>query len=192
MRNFADPVVEFSPGPTTWNRFAEIVTSTIAPSSWSSNGGAGSFAFIDGNMVVSQTDEIHEQIADMLRMLETARQLAAKPSNGEVPVTIESPNAAESRVERALDSRQDFIFTDIRLGDVVQMLSKMLGVTVELDTKAIIDAGITADTPFSIKLKQVRARDGLRELLEHQGFGLRHRPRSAADHHRQRRQRQRR
>ncbi len=166
VRNFADPVVEFSPGPTTWNRFAEIVTSTIAPSSWSSNGGAGSFAFIDGNMVVSQTDEIHEQIADMVRMLETAGQLAAKLGDGEVPVTIESPNAAESRVERALDSRQDFIFTDIRLGDVVQMLSKMLGVTVELDTRALTDAGITSDTPFSLKLKQVRAWDGLRELLE--------------------------
>jgi hypothetical protein len=172
VRNFADPVVEFSSGPTTWTRFAEIVTSTVAPSSWSSNGGAGSVAFIDGNMVVSQTDEIHEQIADLLRVLETARQRAAKSSDAEIPVTIESPDSPESRIERALDSRQDFIFTDIRLGDVVQMLSKMLGVTVELDTRALTDAGITPDTPFSLKLKQVRAWDGLRELLSTKDLGF--------------------
>jgi len=165
VRNFADPVVEFSPGPTTWNRFAEIVTSTVAPSSWSSNGGAGSLAFIDGNMIVTQTDEIHEQIADMLRILETARQRAAKPSDGEIPVTVDFLSDAETRIEKAIDSRQDFIFTDIPLGDVAQMLSKMLGVTVQLDTKVLTDAGITADTPFSLKLKRVRARDGLRELL---------------------------
>ena len=55
----------------------ELITSTIAPPSWDSNGGAGSIAPFDTNLtlVVSQTQEIHEQIADLLQQLRRLQDL---------------------------------------------------------------------------------------------------------------------
>jgi general secretion pathway protein D len=55
----------------------ELITSTVAPSSWDSNGGAGSIAPFNTNLtlVVSQTQEIHEQIADLLQQLRRLQDL---------------------------------------------------------------------------------------------------------------------
>ena len=55
----------------------ELITSTVAPSSWDSNGGAGSIAPFATNLtlVVSQTQEIHEQIADLLQQLRRLQDL---------------------------------------------------------------------------------------------------------------------
>jgi len=54
----------------------ETITSVVAPSSWDSNGGAGSIApyQASGSLVVSQTREVHEQIAMLLDMLRVARR----------------------------------------------------------------------------------------------------------------------
>jgi hypothetical protein len=165
VRNFADPVVEFSPGPVSWTRLSEIITSTVMPASWTANGGAATLTIADGNMVVLQAIEVQEQIADLLSQLETARRLVAGPPGGELPTTIETPNESKSRIDRALDSRQDFVFVDTPLSTIVQILEKKLGIAVQLDTKALADAGVIPETFLSIDLKQIRARVGLRALL---------------------------
>ncbi|HEX3999973.1 MAG TPA: hypothetical protein VHX65_15585 [Pirellulales bacterium] len=55
----------------------ELITSTVSPQSWDSNGGAGSIAPFNTNLtlVVSQTQEIHEQIADLLQQLRRLQDL---------------------------------------------------------------------------------------------------------------------
>ncbi len=55
----------------------ELITSTVSPSSWDQNGGAGSIAPFNTNLtlVVSQTQEIHEQIADLLQQLRRLQDL---------------------------------------------------------------------------------------------------------------------
>ncbi len=55
----------------------DLITSTIAPQSWDSAGGAGSIAPFQTNLtlVVSQTQEVHEQIADLLNQLRRLQDL---------------------------------------------------------------------------------------------------------------------
>lgn len=55
----------------------ELITSTVTPASWDANGGAGSIAPFATNLtlVVSQTQEIHEQIADLLQQLRRLQDL---------------------------------------------------------------------------------------------------------------------
>jgi general secretion pathway protein D len=55
----------------------ELITSTVTPASWTDNGGAGSIAPFATNLtlVVSQTQEIHEQIADLLQQLRRLQDL---------------------------------------------------------------------------------------------------------------------
>lgn len=55
----------------------ELITSTIAPTTWDEVGGPGSIQGFDTNLslVVSQTQEVHEQIADLLDQLRRLQDL---------------------------------------------------------------------------------------------------------------------
>lgn len=55
----------------------DLITTTIAPTSWDDNGGAGSVSGFDTNLslVVSQTQDVHEQIADLLEQLRRLQDL---------------------------------------------------------------------------------------------------------------------
>ncbi|HEX3999745.1 MAG TPA: DUF4974 domain-containing protein [Pirellulales bacterium] len=165
VSDLADPPVEFVAGPKSWSQLSQLVTSFVAPLSWDSNGGPGSLGFFDGRMLVSQTDEIHEEIADCLAQLRLARKVnSAATAGGTVPMVLPS-DPGDARIEALLDSRQDFEFDNVRLGDVAKALEAKLGIPVRLDTKALTDAGVSDDAPMSLNMKHVRVRVGLRELL---------------------------
>jgi general secretion pathway protein D len=55
----------------------ELITTTIAPQSWDEVGGPGSISGFETNLslVVSQTQEVHEQIADLLEQLRRLQDL---------------------------------------------------------------------------------------------------------------------
>lgn len=55
----------------------ELITSTIAPQSWDDVGGPGAIQGFETNLslVISQTQEIHEQIADLLEQLRRLQDL---------------------------------------------------------------------------------------------------------------------
>ena len=55
----------------------ELITSTIAPLTWDEVGGVGSIAGFETNLslVVSQTQEVHEQIVDLLEQLRRLQDL---------------------------------------------------------------------------------------------------------------------
>jgi general secretion pathway protein D len=55
----------------------ELITTTISPDSWDEVGGPGSISGFDTNLslVVSQTQEVHEQIADLLEQLRRLQDL---------------------------------------------------------------------------------------------------------------------
>jgi general secretion pathway protein D len=55
----------------------ELIQSTIAPDTWQANGGNGAISpfFTNLSLVVSQTQEVHEQIADLLEQLRRLQDL---------------------------------------------------------------------------------------------------------------------
>ncbi len=60
-----------------YDSLIELVTATIAPESWDEVGGPGAVQPFAGNLslVISQTQEIHEQIADLLEQLRRLQDL---------------------------------------------------------------------------------------------------------------------
>jgi len=186
VRKFADPVndvsaepvtatvasschgniVTFSAAPGSWDGLVQAITATVSPSSWNVNGGPASLSILEGDLIVSESEEVQTQIADLLKALEAARQrdpAALKAGRGTVIPSSSSPSA---RIEQALDSSLDLDFTDTALKDVVDYLQEKLGIPVQLDVKALTDAGVTSDTTFTFKLKNVTARVGLRDMFE--------------------------
>ena len=74
---------QFGPGgakggnQADFDSLIDLITSTISPTSWTDSGGTGSIAPFETNLtlVVSQTQEIHEQIADLLQQLRRLQDL---------------------------------------------------------------------------------------------------------------------
>ena len=62
-----------SPGDLDYDALIELITSTVAPTSWDEVGGPGSIAPYLGNLVISQTQQVHEQIAELLMRLRRTR-----------------------------------------------------------------------------------------------------------------------
>jgi general secretion pathway protein D len=60
-----------------FDSLTELITSTIAPQTWQEVGGPGSIAGYENNLslVVSQTQEVHEQLADLLEQLRRLQDL---------------------------------------------------------------------------------------------------------------------
>jgi general secretion pathway protein D len=55
----------------------DLITSTVHPSSWDAVGGPGTIARFEGNLsiVVSQTQEVHDEVADLLEQLRRLQDL---------------------------------------------------------------------------------------------------------------------
>jgi len=55
----------------TGEELVDLIQTTVAPDSWEENGGPGSIRFFRTNysVIIRQTAENHEEIADMLRQL---------------------------------------------------------------------------------------------------------------------------
>jgi general secretion pathway protein D len=60
-----------------FDSLVELVTTTVAPQSWQEVGGPGAISGYENNLslVVSQTQEVHEQIADLLEQLRRLQDL---------------------------------------------------------------------------------------------------------------------
>ncbi len=67
----------------------EVITSSVMPLTWGELGGQGSIAVsrITSSLVISQTQEVHEQVA---RLLASIRQLRVPPTQG-----VQSPEKAD-------------------------------------------------------------------------------------------------
>jgi general secretion pathway protein D len=75
--------IPFGPGgmkggsQADFDTLIDLITSTISPQTWSEMGGPGTIQGFDTNLslVVSQTQEVHEQIADLLQQLRKLQDL---------------------------------------------------------------------------------------------------------------------
>lgn len=153
------------PTPAPVDSLIELITSVVSPAFWDSNGGIGSIAYINGALVISQTDEIHRQIAALLADLRVVRDKQRNHANTTSTDLQSAAGPAEQRIRKALDTPLDFSFVDTPLKDIVRFLRSKLRVPVQMDAKSLTDAKVTPATTISFAAKQIRARDGLRQLL---------------------------
>lgn len=60
-----------------FEKLIDLITSTIAPTTWDDVGGPGSILQFEGNLslVISQTQEVHEEVADLLEQLRRLQDL---------------------------------------------------------------------------------------------------------------------
>lgn len=84
----------------------ELITSTVTPQSWDAVGGPGSIEAYRGGLVVSQTQDVQEQIRELLAQYREAKQLAEKHTARAPPIPLVGGFArrpAEAALQLALD-----------------------------------------------------------------------------------------
>ena len=73
---------------------------------------------------------------------------------------------AEPKIWAALNEETAFHFADKPLSDVIEYLQQRHQINIQLDYKALSDAGIGSDIPISRSLKGITLRSALRLLLD--------------------------
>jgi hypothetical protein len=79
--------------PVTMNHLIEAVVSIVRPESWDENGGPGTIVPMAETLLVNQTFDAHEQLADLLTLL---RDALPEKSN---KAAVNQPGAAEQAME---------------------------------------------------------------------------------------------
>lgn len=80
-------------------------------------------------------------------------------------VDLKKVGPAEERISKALDETTSMEFVETPLSDVVDYLKDLHKIEIQLDTRALEDAGAGSDTPITKNLKGISLRSALRLLL---------------------------
>jgi hypothetical protein len=78
---------------------------------------------------------------------------------------LKKVSPAERKIRDALESPTQMEFTETPLQDAIGYLKDLHGIEIQLDTRAMEDAGVGSDTPVSRVLNGVSLKSGLRLLL---------------------------
>ena len=158
-------------GEADYDSLVELITATISPETWEDLGGSGTVLGYKGLLVCTQTLEVQTRIANLLRELHKLPPLGTGPQG--VPPTsirIESDEGWRAPIETKLTAKAELDIFETPLSEVANDLRLQHGFPVLLDTRALEDVGITADTPVTISLSEVPLRSALRLLLQPLGL----------------------
>ena len=80
--------------------------------------------------------------------------------------TVQPPlNANEAKIVAALDDKTELEFVDQPLSDVIDYLKERHGIEIQLDNKALTDAGLGTDAPITKNIKGIRLESALDLML---------------------------
>ncbi|HEX7376762.1 MAG TPA: vWA domain-containing protein, partial [Pirellulales bacterium] len=80
-----------------------------------------------------------------------------------VDLTSHGPN--ETKIMAALDDKTELDFAEQPLSDVVDYLKQRHDIEIQLDNKALTDAGVGSDTPITRSIKNITLRSALKLIL---------------------------
>ena len=150
--------------PTNAERLILLVTRIVSKTSWGANGGAGSIAYLDGRLIVTQTQERQTQVAILLAGLSTE---ATRQPGDLAPVILRTPiNASASqRIDAALEKVVTLDLSDVPLAEAVERLGRDHGLPVAIDRRALEDSGVSTDQAVSLHVAKLPLRTALSRLL---------------------------
>ncbi|MBL8827768.1 MAG: hypothetical protein JNM18_12385 [Planctomycetaceae bacterium] len=135
-----------------------LICNAVVPRSWcGADEGAARIGIINGvpMLVVSQTQEIQEKVIELLQTLRAARDCQVKPDPryenelGGVPVSIEKSTPFSKR--KQFEENHDFKpVAKLELQDLPKYFGTFVKLPIELDTKALGDAGVPLDAALHV------------------------------------------
>ena len=156
---------------------ADLLPELVEPKGWEPKG-TGSVQAVAGTIIVRQTPQMQESVAELLGEIFPGR-VAVRESPKTLSVRLSAPGpqvdwpqeaepqlaANEARIYAALGNKCDLDVSEARLEHVIAMLAEKEHATIWIDQKALTDAGVANDTPVTCYLHGLNLRTVLRHVL---------------------------
>lgn len=156
----------------------ELITGTVATSTWDRVGGAGTIRDYDGMLVASQTREMHQRIDALIATLRTS--IDAQRNGNMESRTIGRSMSDDRAAHAALESAAKVNLEQTPLRRFADHLARDKRVPVLVDARSIIDAGLDPDAlelsgefdAASLRsvLERVLSRHDLTHLVDHEAI----------------------
>jgi hypothetical protein len=143
----------------------ELLTNEIAPQTWSNVGGPGTVAgFGLGSLIVSQTQEVHEEIANLLRMV---RGVAEDVKSGKIRnAALAGRDGQLVRFEQMLDKETSIETVEEALTKTLHDLLHSEPISLVYDQVTLRDTAVDPTAlPVSLNVKHLPLRSILRLIL---------------------------
>lgn len=129
-----------------------VIIATVHPDSWDNVGGNGTIQAVHWNLVISQTNDVHEKVLALLTAMRQRKPLGFEDParNGKIAiaVAVERTIADDSffqRATRALENDAEFQSSGMSIGDFAAFVSKTTNLPVVIDGNALDELGLTND-----------------------------------------------
>lgn len=144
-----------------WDALIDLITSTVKPASWDSVGGPGSIAPFEnrGVLIISQTEQVQSQIAELLDLLHKGAAVAPQSASSGIQAEI------GRRIFEALEQPVQLSAGRRPLAEVLAILEKDCKVPIQLNRKALDELHIAPDAPVNAEIRGVPLRSALHLLL---------------------------
>ncbi|HVX13426.1 MAG TPA: hypothetical protein VHC22_19740 [Pirellulales bacterium] len=157
---------------------AQLLPKMVEPQSWQPKGN-GFVGAVGDTLVVRQTREVQQQVAQFLKDVLPGRiamstsvekgttlQLAAPGPQVDWPAEADpAPVAGERQIEESLDGMCDVGFVETPFSEALKELAAKGNLKLWLDRKALSDAGVGTDTPITRQIQSVTLRTAFKLLL---------------------------
>jgi hypothetical protein len=156
-----------APGESAYDYYSLInaIRSAIAPDAWTNVGGPATVEGIYGTLVVTATEEIHDQIRLLLDAYRAALKQLAGGEAHTGPIIIENRSGVHDRIRAALDKPIALEMIEEPLANAVEAIAKHADINVMLDSYGLEDWGMSADTKVTASVKGIPLRNALRHVL---------------------------
>lgn len=147
-----------------YDSICNLIGTTVAPDSWPASTGPVQIGVLPGMLVVSQTQSVHAEIAQLLFDIQRIRTTPRiqRPA----PMPSNRQRRAEARIQQVLSKNVNLVVEDEPLIDVLEMLSQTHHFPIWLDEIPLSDEGISSDSPVSITATGVTLESCLSTILK--------------------------
>jgi hypothetical protein len=148
----------------------DLITASVAPTSWDEVGGTGTLDSFDGSLVVRQTDDLQRVLQGVLTELRRAKHLLEHdPQQAFARRWTLSPQPAgptTQRIEAALDKQMPLLeFIETPLAEVIDSVRERAGIPILIDPQALDQVGFSLKTPVTQRFHEISLGSGLQRML---------------------------
>ncbi len=162
------PHADATPDEYDYDTIIDLITTTVEQDTWDEVGGPGSISAFRGSLVISQTQDVVDQISGLLAALRQAKKvvednphkLPAKASIG-----LGRHEELNAPVFDALKRVVTWSFQELALADIADEIERKHAINVQLDARALDAYGIGVDTPITFSIRNLELRQALTHML---------------------------
>ena len=171
-----DGVAFAGSGQADFDPLIDVIESCVSPETWEGSGPGpiNPFSYDNSNVLIfHQLEDVHDETAAFLAALREVGRLSGSKQENDPILLYDGQyreNSPAEAIRKALSQKVDVNLDKVPLSKLADSVSKTYHVPCVLDTKALGDAGVKAETDVTVRVSGVMLRSALDLALESIGL----------------------